>query len=129
MGIGKNEFVEFFSEGNFWDKILKFAKSAGLKVVYAALLLYYTLLKKDLPGWVRPTIIGALGYFISPIDALPDLTPVVGFMDDFGVLVMALSTVAVYIDEDVKIQAKSKLRDIFGDIDDGDVSEVDEKLN
>lgn len=50
-------------------------------------------------------------------------------MDDFGVLVMALSTVAVYIDEDVKIQAKSKLRDIFGDIDDGDVSEVDEKLN
>lgn len=54
MGIGKNEFVEFFSEGNFWDKILKFAKSAGLKVVYAALLLYYTLLKKE-SSWMGKT--------------------------------------------------------------------------
>ncbi|NLK11147.1 MAG: DUF1232 domain-containing protein, partial [Staphylococcus equorum] len=80
MGTGKNEFVEFFSEGNFWDKILKFAKSAGLKVIYVALLLYYTMLKKELPSFVKPTILGALGYFISPVDAIPDITPVVGFV-------------------------------------------------
>lgn len=129
MGIGKNEFVDFFTEGNFWDKILKFAKLAGVKVVYVALLLYYTLLRKDLPAWVRPTIIAALGYFISPLDAIPDVTPVIGFVDDLGVLIMALTTVVIYVDEEIKNKAKTKLKDIFGDIDDEDIADIDEKLS
>lgn len=129
MGIGKNEFVEFFSEGNFWDKILKFAKAAGIKVVYVALLLYYTLKKDDVPVWVKATIIGALGYFISPLDVIPDITPGFGYSDDLGVLIMALTTVAIYINDDIRNEAKSKLRDLFGDIDDEDISDIDEKLN
>ena len=128
MSINKNEFVEFFSEGNFWDKILKFAKSAGIKVVYVALLFFYTLQKDDVPPKAKAVIIGALGYFISPIDAIPDLAPG-GFADDLGVLIMALSTISMYIDDDVRSKAKAKLSDIFGDIDDEAVSDIDEKLN
>jgi len=33
---------------------------------------------------------GALIYFISPIDAIPDITPFVGFIDDIGVIALAI---------------------------------------
>ena len=37
--------------------------------------------------WYRKSVVvAALIYFISPFDAIPDLTPVVGFLDDMGVI-------------------------------------------
>ncbi|WP_368086452.1 YkvA family protein [Nitrosomonas sp. Nm34] len=45
---------------------------------------------------------------------MPDLTPVIGYVDDFGVLTAAIATVASFIDEDVKKKTDRKLRDWFG---------------
>lgn len=53
-------------------------------------------------------IIGALGYFILPLDLIPDFAAGVGFTDDLGALGLALIQVAMYIDEDVKLKAKEK---------------------
>src|SRR5690606_41277761 len=61
------------------------------------------------------TIVGALGYFILPFDLIPDIAVGVGYVDDLGVLTAALISVAMYIDNDIKNQAKSKLADWFGD--------------
>lgn len=37
--------------------------------------------------WQRKTIVvAALLYFISPLDAVPDIAPFVGYLDDFGVI-------------------------------------------
>jgi uncharacterized membrane protein YkvA (DUF1232 family) len=37
--------------------------------------------------WQRKTVVvAALLYFISPIDAIPDLLPLVGYLDDLGVI-------------------------------------------
>ncbi|WP_211605080.1 YkvA family protein [Vreelandella arcis] len=47
--------------------------------------------------WAKTTIYGALGYFISPVDAIPDLAPIVGYADDIGVLAGALAMVAAHI--------------------------------
>ena len=66
------------------------------------------------PLWAKTTIYGSLGYFISPIDAIPDITPIAGYSDDLGVLVLALSTVATYINDDVKNAASKKMIDWFG---------------
>ncbi|PEO50494.1 hypothetical protein CN563_02685 [Bacillus sp. AFS026049] len=49
----------------------KFGKKAGVKVVYVALLLFYTLQKPTTPVWAKTVIVGALGYFILPIDLIP----------------------------------------------------------
>lgn len=59
-------------------------------------------------------VYGALTYFISPIDAVPDITPVLGYSDDLGVLVSAVLTVAMYVTDDVKQQAGDKLQTWFG---------------
>lgn len=37
---------------------------------------------------------GALLYWLSPVDAIPDVLPVVGWLDDIGVLAMAVSFVS-----------------------------------
>lgn len=74
-----------------------------------ALTLYYVAKDEDTPTYVKAIIFGALGYFISPIDIIPDVTPVVGFSDDLGVLVATIAMVAVSIKEKHKIQAKETL--------------------
>jgi uncharacterized membrane protein YkvA (DUF1232 family) len=50
-----------------------------------------------------------LTYFISPLDAVPDITPVLGYSDDLGVLVSAVLTVAMYVTDDVRQQARDKV--------------------
>jgi len=111
----ENKYASEYSENKFRNKLKKFAKKAGSKVVYPALVLYYTLQKKDLPRWVYAVILGALGYFILPLDGIPDLAPLVGFSDDLGAMLGAMATISAHIDEDVRARAKTKLCDWFGD--------------
>ncbi len=121
------EHQKHYSEQKLLDKLKRFAKKAGSKVVYVVLLLFYTLQKKEIPLKTKATIAGALGYFILPIDLIPDVLLGVGYVDDLGVLSAALYQVVQYIDDDVKSLAKQKLRDWFGD-DDIDTTEIDNKM-
>lgn len=41
---------------------------------------------KDVPTQTILLAIGAIVYFVSPIDAIPDFIPVVGLIDDAGVI-------------------------------------------
>jgi uncharacterized membrane protein YkvA (DUF1232 family) len=115
MQENQNEFEKAYSENSFWDKIKNFAKVAGQEVIGKALQLYYALQDSNTPAWAKAVIISALGYFISPIDAVPDITPLVGYADDAGVLTAALATVASYITDDIKQKAKAKLKEWFGE--------------
>lgn len=99
MSNDNQEYSKDFSDAAFWGKIKNYAKKAGKSVLEPALKMYFALNDKDTPIWAKTTIIGALGYFISPIDAIPDLLPVVGYTDDVGVLVAALAAVSAHIKE------------------------------
>ncbi|MDQ0861476.1 YkvA family protein [Bacillus sp. V2I10] len=120
------ESEKHFSETKFWSKLKKYGKKAGSSVVYAVLLLYFTLQKPEVPAKTKAIIIGALGYFILPLDLIPDLAVGVGYTDDLGALGLALLQVAMYIDQDIKDQAKQKLVEWFGD--QVDTSDVDAKI-
>ena len=61
-----------FSNSGFVEKISRIAKRAGVKLVYAALILYYTLENPKVSIKDKAIIIGALGYLISPLDVMPD---------------------------------------------------------
>lgn len=112
-----NGFEKAYTENGFKDTLTRYAKTAGREVIEKALWLYYAARSPATPAWAKTAIYGALGYFISIIDAIPDLTPIVGYTDDLGVLVAALATVAAYITPDVKAKADEKLRRWFGDPD------------
>ena len=45
----------------------------------------------------KALITGALGYFISPLDAIPDLISGVGYTDDIGGLTSVITMVAIHI--------------------------------
>lgn len=123
------KYTEAYSETKLFDKIIKFAKAAGIKVIYLALLLFFTLQQSTTPVWAKSMIIGALGYFIFPIDFIPDFIPIAGYSDDLTALASALVAVALYVDEDTKQKAKAKLRVWFGDYDESKLDSIDEKIN
>jgi len=102
-----------FKEQQFWKKISRFAKNAGAKVIYSALLMYYAFRRNETPKWAKVAILGSITYFLSPVDFIPDLTPILGFTDDMAVLVSGLITVSSYIDDSVRMKAKGKLSQWF----------------
>ena len=110
-----NEFEDAYSEQSFWDKLGHYAKAAGKEVVEKSLLLYYAGSEEDAPVWAKATIVASLGYFIAPLDAIVDLTPVVGYADDLGVLALALAAVATYINDNVREKTALKMQDWFGE--------------
>lgn len=103
-----------YSEDSFWEKVKNFALTAGKEVIEKALTLYYTAQEENVPVWAKTVIYGTLAYFISPIDAIPDITPLIGYSDDLGALAIAIATVSAYIDDNAKEKAKTKLNDWFG---------------
>lgn len=103
----------FYSPAGFWNKLLAFAHVAGRNLIGQALQLYYAAQAPSTPRWARAAIYGALGYFISFIDVVPDLTPILGYTDDLTVLTAAVVTVATHITPEVKAQAAAKLEQWF----------------
>lgn len=110
-----------FSQSEFVEKISRIAKRAGAKLVYAALILYYTLQSDHVSKTDKAIIIGALGYMISPLDVIPDAIPIAGLTDDLAVLLYVLKKVWVDIDPAIVEQAKSKLSKWF---DEEEISEI-----
>jgi len=122
------EYKGRFSEIKLWSKLKKFARQAGVKTVYTVLLLFYAYKRKDTPGWAKKLIIGVLGYFLAPIDAIPDLTPFIGLTDDFSLLSVGLVTIAGYVNKEVREQAREKLKAVFGEYDPNELVEIDKRL-
>ena len=109
-----HQFQKYYSEDSFWKKLLNFACTAGREVVEHALSLYYAAQETDTPAWAKTIIYGVLGYFIFPVDAIPDLIPGVGYGDDLGALAAALATVASHVTPEIKNRAKEKAAEWFG---------------
>jgi len=103
-----------FTETSFWEKVRNAALAAGRELIEKALWLYYAVIDHDTPPRAKLIIAGALGYFISPIDLIPDFIPFVGYTDDLAVLVGAIMTVASNIKEEHKEKAMHRLQEWFG---------------
>lgn len=110
----QDPYTNAYSEKSFWEKLAHFAKKAGYEVVEKALLLFYALQEERTPTWAKATIMGALGYFIAPLDAVIDLTPGIGYTDDLGVLALALAVVAAYVNDNVRTKTADTLGRWFG---------------
>ena len=100
-------------DGRFWKKVTRFAQSAGRSVLEKALVLYYVSQSEHLPKHIKVMIFGALTYFISTIDAIPDITPGIGFVDDLGILVAVLGAIAAWVSPEIQSRVDAKLAEFF----------------
>jgi len=98
-----------YEETSFWRKIRCFALRAGSGVIEKALILYFCMRDHATPRWARGVIIGALAYFVLPLDAVPDFLPGIGFVDDLGVLVAALTTILAHVKPEHQKRARELL--------------------
>lgn len=69
--------------------------------------MYFCLLDPATPLWVKGTAAAALAYFVMPLDAIPDLLPLVGMSDDAGVLAAALAALASHITAEHRARARA----------------------
>lgn len=115
------QYKDRFTKNGFVEKISRIARRAGSKLVYAALLLYYTLESDKISLKDKAIIIGALGYLISPLDVIPDAIPIAGLGDDLAVLIYVLNKVWGNVNEDVKAKSRDKLLQWFDEEEIGDV--------
>lgn len=118
------QYQEHYSENAFWDKIRRIASKAGAKVVYYALVLFYTLTDPATPLKYKTVIAGALGYLILPVDIIPDILPFAGLADDWAALIAAVSYVIGAISEENKEKAKVKVRSLFREADINDWGDI-----
>ena len=107
------QYRDRFTQKGFMEKISRVAKRAGAKLVYAALILYYTLESDTISLKEKAIIVGALGYLISPLDMVPDAIPIAGLGDDLAVLVYVVGMVWSNVSEEVKTKARNKLSTWF----------------
>ena len=70
---------------------------------------YYCAIDAETPIKVKMVLFAALGYFVLPVDAIPDVVTGLGFTDDATVLATALGIVGAHINESHRIAARRLL--------------------
>lgn len=91
----------------FWPK----ARRVAAKLPFAQDLLaaYYCAFDRATPLQVKAALLGALAYFVLPVDAMPDILPLLGYTDDALVLVTALRMVSGHIRDEHREAARQAL--------------------
>ena len=115
QAVIEHDFRQHYSQNSFWAKLKEAAKLAGREVVEKSLVLYYVGNDPKTPRWAKRVVTAALGYFILPLDAIPDLAPFVGYADDLGAIAAALATIAACISQTHVQDAKKKTGQWFGE--------------
>lgn len=113
MNINYKKYIKYFSKENFWEKLKKVFKKIGIKATSYILILYYILQSDKVSISDKLLITGYLGYFILPVDFLPDFIPFFGYNDDIIALIFALKRCLKYVDDGIKEKAVEKLQKWF----------------
>lgn len=108
--MDNSKYVDKYQNNSFWKKLKGNFFKGSSKLIEVSLVAYYALKDEDTPSWAKTVLAGALGYFIFPIDAIPDILPAIGYSDDITVLVSAVIAVGFNIKPLHKEKAKDVLR-------------------
>ena len=98
----------------FWPKLKRVA--AKLPFAEDLLAAYYCAFDRQTPLQVKAALLGALAYFVLPVDAMPDIMPLLGYTDDALVLVTALRMVSGHIRDEHREAARQALARNFADV-------------
>ncbi|MCV9966188.1 YkvA family protein [Pararhizobium sp. BT-229] len=76
---------------------------------------YYCAMDPTTPMRTRGILLGALAYFVLPLDFIPDVLAMVGFSDDIAVLTAAFAAISGQIKEQHYVRADEALQDKLPD--------------
>lgn len=79
----------------FWPKLGKAA--ASIPFAEDAVAAYYCAFDRATPLRAKGILLGALAYFVLPVDAIPDFVLGVGFTDDMAVLAAAIGMISAHL--------------------------------
>ena len=99
-------------ENSWWRKA--FTRMLSLPYAYYVLAAWYAMKDKRTPWAAKMTLGGALIYFVSPLDAIPDFVPGIGMMDDAALVMAALAAVRSSILPEHIVAAKLKIEELLG---------------
>lgn len=96
----------------FWPKMRRTA--ARIPFAGQALAAWYATQDPKTPLAAKGLILGALAYFVMPVDAIPDIFAGIGFTDDATVIAAVLATLGAHLKprhHDQAAQALKRLRE------------------
>ncbi|MEM6383276.1 MAG: YkvA family protein [Pseudomonadota bacterium] len=70
---------------------------------------YYCALDRETPTRVRATLLGALAYFVLPLDGIPDFILGLGFTDDVAVIMGVFALMSSHITDEHREAARKAL--------------------
>lgn len=99
------------SEDEVREKFWRTAKRAARHVPFMeeVVAAYYCALDKETPLRAKGILLAALGYFILPVDTIPDVILGLGFTDDIAVLTAAITAVRAHMTPAHRLAAKEAL--------------------
>ncbi len=91
----------------FWRK----ARSTLGKVPFTedAVAIYYCPTDRNTPASIKAVLMGAIAYFVTPADVIPDFIVGLGFTDDAAVLMAALSAIRGHLKPEHRLWARDFL--------------------
>lgn len=92
---------------DFWPKLKK--SLASVPFAEEVVASYYCAFDPATPIKVKGILLGALAYFIMPIDVIPDFLLGLGFTDDMAVLYTAISMIRSHMTQAHRDKAKETL--------------------
>ena len=101
-------FERHYNEDKYWQKLKKFSGKWGEKLLYPAMVLYCLLKSSDVSLREKTLIIGALGYLILPLDAVPDFIPLLGIIDDLSAIMLVLKTLEKHLTPEIREEARQQ---------------------
>jgi uncharacterized membrane protein YkvA (DUF1232 family) len=92
---------------DFWPKLKK--SLASVPFAEEVIAAYYCAFDPATPLKVKGILLGALAYFILPLDVIPDVLLGLGFTDDMAVLYAAISMIRSHMTQVHRDRAKETL--------------------
>lgn len=86
-------------ERDFLRKLVRNLSRLNRDVAHRLLSAYYALRDPDVPWQAKAGFAGVILYFLNPFDIVPDLAPVLGFVDDAGVVAGAWMALGDHVTE------------------------------
>ena len=99
------------AENEVREKFWRTAKKAARQVPFMdeVVAAYYCALDSKTPFRAKAVLLAALGYFVLPVDTIPDVILGLGFTDDIAVLTAAITAMRAHMTPAHRMSAREAL--------------------